>query len=602
MMGNTHKQPPNHKKSVVWVAFRAIIPIIIALLGIATFAQIVPISSLKAQERSEQFIIKVDWTDHQALSQLRGRYDVWQIMPMQQTAYLYGDERTLLELKDGGWQAEIDEEKTAFHLAQPQARAAEAFFGGYKDNAEILAELERIHAQYPELTELFDYGDSLCKTLGGCLTPGGDALQGHDLWALRISNEAISGTSQISGTNVISGSKPVFVLHAGIHSRELSSMEIALRFANQLLTDYTNIPAAHPILDQQETWIIPVANPDGYDIVTLGLEPNYGSIPLLHRKNGRLSGNCTWPSTSGSQYGIDLNRNHTFGWGPMGTSLNPCSIVYRGTAAGSEPETVAFEKLLSDLIPDQKGANRNDPAPDDTAGLLISAHSFGEVIIYSWGDGIQPESPAPNATGLRAIAERMALENGYQPIQGNNFGAVAGATDDHVYGTFGIPAYTLELGTTFLQSYEYTANTIWPDNKDALMYAASIASAPYQLVNGPEISNLSSSVSADELVISGTVNDTSDNILTISVGISLPLTSVSGYPVLATDGAFDSRSESFEIGPIPLGDTADCQPITFYIRGSDVTGQVGPIGGMIVPAPNCELQIDHYLPIMATSP
>ncbi|MEM8858735.1 MAG: M14 family zinc carboxypeptidase [Chloroflexota bacterium] len=543
--------------------------------------------STLAQEEEHSVIIEVAWKNHAELNQLWSQYDVWQIFPISQVAYIYGNEATLLQLKAAGWQAKINTERTDFHLHRSEQRTAEDFFGGYKTNTEILAELKRLNAINPELTELFDFGDSYCKLAGGCTTSGGDTLPGHDLWALRISNELVTGTSKISGTTVISDSKPVFMIHAGVHPRELSAAEIALRFADHLIDDYATSPTAQAIVDLQETWIIPMANPDGHDIVILGSEPNYGGIPLLHRKNGRLTGNCTWPSNSGNQYGIDLNRNHSFGWGSTGTSLNPCSLVYRGTSGSSEPETLAFEKLLTDLIPDQKGPNRSDPAPDDTAGILISVHSFGEVIIYSWGDGIQPNSPAPNADGLKAIADRMAAENGYTSIQGNNFGAVSGATDDHVYGTFGIPAYTLELGTTFLQSYEYTANTIWPNNKDALMYAASIASAPYQLVNGPEISELSSAVKAEGFIISGTVSDNSDNILTITVGSSFPLTGTQ-YPVSAADGVFDSNTETFVVGPIPLSDAADCQPLTFYIRGTDVMGQIGPIGGIIVEQPDCE--------------
>lgn len=596
----------NHQMSnrIVWAIFSTIFGMVSAVL-LAT----------AAPTRNEPVIAKVAWSNFAELNQLRSDYnvDVWQVFPNEKVAHIAADATALAQLQSDGWQFSPDPELTTFHfrhLAQTaDNRAAETYFGGYKTNAEILAELQALNTQFPDLTELIDYGDSLCKQLSGCETPNGDLLSGHDLLALRITNEAITGTSQISGTTIISGSKPVFMLHGGIHAREIAVPEISLRFARYLLENYRSHPGIHPIIDYQESWIIPIANPDGYDVVLLGTQPQYGSAPLLHRKNvrGASPTGCEWPSTVSNQLGVDLNRNHSFGWGPIGTSSSPCSQVFKGAGGGSEPETVAFETLLTNLIPDQRGENRTDAAPGDTTGLLVTMHSYGEVIIWPWGDGIFPNNLAPNHNELKAIGDRLALEAGYTSLQGNDFGGVSGATEDHAYGVLGIPSFTFEIGTTFLQPYAETTGRIWDDNRPTLLYAASIARTPYQTVFGPELSNLTYRVQSDMFVISGTISDEKNGnspIAAVSAQSSAPFTisSTTTYTATAADGAFDSVSEQFNIGPIPFEDASEdnpCPAITVYLRGSDQQGQDGPISGIIAQAASCGFSYDYYFPFVS---
>jgi hypothetical protein len=53
------------------------------------------------------------------------------------------------------------------------------------------------------------------------------------------------------------------------------------------------------------------------------------------------------------------------------TSTDPCSEIYHGPRAESEPETANVTWLL-------------DRSP--TVGYFIDVHSFGEDILYNWGD------------------------------------------------------------------------------------------------------------------------------------------------------------------------------------------------------------------------
>ena len=86
-------------------------------------------------------------------------------------------------------------------------------------------------------------------------------------------------------------------------------------------------------------WIvIPVLNPDGY-VYTWTRD-------RMWRKNrnpraGRFGRRgCV---------GVDLNRNYDIEWGRNGISRNPCSDIYPGKKAFSEPESKAHSDLLKSL-------------------------------------------------------------------------------------------------------------------------------------------------------------------------------------------------------------------------------------------------------------
>ena len=223
-----------------------------------------------------------------------------------------------------------------------------------------------------------------------------------------------------------------------------------------------------------------------------------------------------------------------------------------------------------------------------------------------WGDGLFPDE-APNADGIVKIANRLGDITGYDPVQGNNFGSgfgVSGASDDHFYGEIGIPSFTLELGTTFLQDYGYTSTTIWNDVHPALLYTASIAREPYQLVNGPELSGLTPSVTNNMLTITGTVSDVEfGNNLVVSVTVQAdmphPFNAPQTFVAGAQDGTFDSPTETFLLGPIDLTQFEDCSA-DFYLHGTDEAGQVGP--SLAFSTGSCEAPDDQQLsffPFMA---
>lgn len=103
-------------------------------------------------------------------------------------------------------------------------------------------------------------------------------------------------------------------------------------------------------------YILPVANPDGYEYTH--------TVDRLWRKNrgGVGKGRCA---------GVDLNRNFGYKWGGQGASRQPCSEIFAGTSAFSEPETMAQFKFM-----DQTAANFQG---------FLTFHSYGQYILYPWG-------------------------------------------------------------------------------------------------------------------------------------------------------------------------------------------------------------------------
>ena len=475
---------------------------------IASFSWLLSLTFNSHAVSDQETLIWVRYNNQAQLSQLSA-YDLWEIDPQTQEALILVSSLDLQELQNSDWSIRIDDVATTAFNTPLDQRTAETFFGGYRTTSELYTDLNLQATTYPHLAELVDYGDSHCLTSGGCTTPGSDEIAGYDLYALRLTNEATGGTSVISGTQVISGTKPVFFLMAAIHAREISTAEVAMRYADWLLSRYGTDADVTWLLDYHEIWVIPVANPDGHEIVWLG-EQNSGT-PYYHRKNVNMTGCTTWPSQSSNHFGIDLNRNHSsLEWGTTGVSTSPCASTYGGTGAGSEVEIQHVEALIKDLIPDQRGSNVNDAAPADATGIFIVLHSYGEFVLWPWGNSYRQTSA--NDTEIEMIGEKFAAQTGYfgcQPgVDTWCLGAVSGASEDWVYETLGIPAYTFELGREFFVPFSTMENEQWPENLPAFFYASKIADHPYQRIHGPDVTAVFTASNSTHITVTATLDET----------------------------------------------------------------------------------------------
>ncbi len=276
--------------------------------------------------------------------------------------------------------------------------------------------------------------------------------------------------------------RPGICFLGGVHAREWGSADILVALAERLLCAWQagkgiaigrrrfGAAQVRRLVTGANLYLFPQVNPDGR---------HYSfTVDPMWRKNrrpapaGHGAGECV---------GVDVNRNFDFLWdfgtafdpaAPIANSTQPCDPqVYVGPAAASEPETQNVVALLDDH-------------PD--IGFLVDVHSYGEMILYGWGDDQnQHATPAmafsnpaydrrrgkpgdqygeylttADAKVLARLAERMqagvaaARGRTYKVQQSMDLYPTAGTSDDYSYsrhlvdpGRPKIYAFTVEWGS-----------------------------------------------------------------------------------------------------------------------------------------------------------
>jgi PKD repeat protein len=429
----------------------------------------------------------------------------------------------------------------------------------YRTVEETFDSAAQLAADFPTLATWLDIGDSWEKTQ--------NVLDGYDMMVLRLTNAAIPGP------------KPALLVFGAIHAREYTTAETATRFGEYLLENYGVDADATWLLDYHEVHLVLQTNPDGRKRAETG---------VLWRKNTNDSDGCANPS----QYGVDLNRNFQFEWGCCGgSSNNACSEIYRGSAAASEPETQAVQDYAFEIFPDQRPPDLITPAPITSTGVFIDLHSYAQEILWSWGF---TSTPAPNATGLQTLARKWGYFNGYDATQ--SLYVTDGSTKDFAYGEFGVPGYTIEMGTAFFQSCSYFESTVWPGNLPVLIYAAKAAGASYITPAGPDSVEVTLSddgmAPGAPVTVTAEINDTRYNndtgveptqaIVAAEYYLDVPpwVEGAVAQPLAAVDGNFNSTIEDvsgmIDTTALPLG-----QHIVF-VRGQDAAGNWGAISAVFL--------------------
>ena len=460
-------------------------------------------------------------------------------------------------LKEAGYQIVIDQAKTNL-LNQPlsplpgQETDSIPGYPCYRTVEEDYSSMQDIATNYPNLAELIDIGDSWDK-----ITDGGPV--GYDIYALRLTNENFG----------IIDNKPTFFLMAEIHAREYVTAETAMRFAEHLVTYYGSDPDITWLLDYFRVYIVTMANPDGR---------KYAEQGYYWRKNTHIG--CIDPFSRG----VDLNRNHSFHWGDAGN--DPCEDTFQGSLPASEPETQAIQNFVLTLFPDQRGPDDNDPAADDTTGVLISLHSYSQLVLWPWG---WTDSQAPNHTQLQTLGRHLAFFNTYTPQQAVNLYPTTGTSDDWSYGELGIASYTFEMGTTFFQSCTSFDNTIYPDNLNSLLYALKTSRRPYMNPAGPDSLNVAVTPNSvprgTPVQLTANANDMRfnnsngsepiQNINEAHISIDIPswISGTVTYPMTASDGTFNNPIENMQV-------TIDTSSLnegrhTIFVESMDAIGNWG---------------------------
>jgi len=266
----------------------------------------------------------------------------------------------------------------------------------------------------------------------------GHSVNGAPILALRITRDAREPSNP-------DGSRPAVAYIATQHAREWIVPEQARRLAHLFIDNYGRPGAARDVLGRgipglaaseltslvntREIWVVPVANPDGYDFT-------FTPGNRLWRKNLRdndADGQIT------AVDGVDPNRNFPSHWGfdNEGSSDDPASETYRGTGPASEPETQAMNRLFRRV----------------GFEFLVNYHSAAELLLY--GTGFQVQTDGEDDPIYRALAgtdtdpavgpKPPGAPNSYDPDVSSELYTTNGDTDDTAHTIHRTLSFTPEM-------------------------------------------------------------------------------------------------------------------------------------------------------------
>ncbi|MGH2538398.1 MAG: M14 family zinc carboxypeptidase [Candidatus Promineifilaceae bacterium] len=533
-----------------------------SLLGLALFLTVTAVPAGEGRQfEHDLIVVRAHFDDPSLVADLAAWKEPWEVHYDKGYLVVGVTAAEYAALEEAGFRLEIDARRTAEANAPrqplPNQGGGIPGFPCYRTVEETFASAAQLAADYPDLAEWTDVGDSWEKTAAG-------GLPGYDMFVLRLTNEATPGP------------KPKLFAMSAIHAREYTTAELNTRFAEYLINNYGLDADATWLLDHHELHLLLMTNPDGRKHAEAG---------QFWRKN--TNENYCGP-TSPSR-GADLNRNFEFQWGCCGgSSSNECSETYRGPAPASEPEVQAVQDYVSANFPDQRDDPLPAPAPITATGVFLDIHSYSELVLWPWGF---TQDPAPNSVQLQTLGRKFAYFNGYYPEQAIGLYVTDGTTDDFAYGELGLAAYTFELGTAFFQSCATFESTILPDNLPALLYAAKVSRTPYITPAGPDALELALSNSPAEpgqvVTLTATINDSrfsNDNgtepvqdVAAAEYYIDTPpwitTTTPISIPLAAADGAFDESIEAV-VGAVDTAGLANGRH-TLFVRGQDANGAWG---------------------------
>ncbi|XP_048508741.1 carboxypeptidase B-like isoform X1 [Athalia rosae] len=295
-------------------------------------------------------------------------------------------------------------------------------------------------SSYHRLDDIYGYLDYLAQTFPDlCSVMSiGNSVEGRPLKVLRISN----GKPRA----------PALWIDGGIHAREWISPAAVTYIINYLVENSEEL--------EEDYYILPVVNPDGYEYTFRG--------DRLWRKN---RGN---PEKGGVCIGADLNRNFGYRWGGQGSSKQPCREIFAGTGPFSEPETKAIEQFFKTSAANFKA--------------YLTFHSYGQFILYPWGyDKRVPPDYADLERVGRQAAAAMKSAGGVGSVYtvGNSATVLypaSGGADDWAKAVAKIKySYTIELRDQGRHGFILPAAHIIPTAKEALASVQTIAKAVKQV-------------------------------------------------------------------------------------------------------------------------
>ncbi|CAD5209553.1 unnamed protein product [Bursaphelenchus xylophilus] len=225
--------------------------------------------------------------------------------------------------------------------------------------------------------------------------------------------------------------KPGIWIDGGIHAREWVSPAAVLYFIDQLVTSYEESAQIRQLVDNLDWYIVPLLNPDGYEYSRSSFDPEI----RLWRKN-RSPTQCTTQSTGVFSLprtqccqGVDLNRNFDWFFGQVGSSTDPCSEIYAGRFAFSEPETRAVRDFVAGLNGQIK--------------TFMTFHSYSQILMYPFGHALRTYPNDVDDLSTTALKAAQALQSQYGIKYTVGTGAdtlypASGGSEDWAKGRMGV--------------------------------------------------------------------------------------------------------------------------------------------------------------------
>jgi len=235
---------------------------------------------------------------------------------------------------------------------------------------------------YHTYQEIIDLADSLEDNFPDICKKYlfGVSVQGRQLAALKISDNVDTDENEAE-----------ILFDGGIHGDEIGGAENLIRFARDLCLDYNNDPYITELIDNRETWLYLMVNPDGRELMT--------------REN---------------VYGVDLNRDWGYMWDEWGGS----------TGAYSQIESKGLRNCVF----------------NNQFVIHTTYHSGTEVLGYPWSYRSQS---APDQPHIHHLAEIYVTESNYPYLEFGQANAgiypINGSTKDSNYGIMGSVSWTMEI-------------------------------------------------------------------------------------------------------------------------------------------------------------
>ncbi len=277
--------------------------------------------------------------------------------------------------------------------------------GGYLKYSEMLAELDEMAATFPNLI-------TVRAPISNFVTH-----ENRPIYYVRMSDNP----------NIDEG-EPKVLYTAIHHAREPMALMETIFYMWYLLENYGTNDEVTYLVNHFQLYFVPCINPDGY-VYNETTNPNGGG---MWRKNRRNNG--------GGVYGVDLNRNYSYGWGTTGTSTNTSNETYCGPSPFSEPETQAMRWLVQ----------------NNHFVTAFNAHTYGEDILFPIGT--TTAEFAPHHNWFQDESNHQVQYNGYTAMKSSGLYPASGDSDDYMYKVdIGVGqkdtmfVHTPEVGTAFWQ-------------------------------------------------------------------------------------------------------------------------------------------------------